>query len=121
MSELSRRDLLRGAAAGAAGLYLPFAADARSASWHARAANGRVSKRALQELWRALRGGLLLPGDPAYDVAMTPANSRYDGIKPIAVAQCLANATWSRASTGPARMACHRSSGAAATATPGTR
>ena len=103
MSELSRRDLLRGAAAGAAGLYLPFAADARSASWHARAANARVSKRALQELWRALRGGLLLPGDPAYDVAMTPANSRYDGIKPVAVAQCVSErdvvtcVNWARA------------------------
>ena len=103
MSELSRRDLLRGAAAGAVGLYLPFAADARSASWHARAANARVSQRALQELWRALRGGLLLPGDPAYDVAMTPANSRYDGIKPIAVAQCVSErdvvtcVNWARA------------------------
>jgi FAD/FMN-containing dehydrogenase len=103
MTELSRRDLLRAGAAGAAGLYLPFAADARSAPWHAHAANSRVSKRALQQLWRALRGGLLLPGDPAYDIAMTPANSRYDGIKPIAVAQCLSErdvvtcVNWARA------------------------
>ncbi len=89
MTELTRRDLLRTGAAGAIGLWLPFAADARSASWHARAANGRIPKRALHELWRALRGGLLLPGDPAYDVASTPANARYDGIKPIAVAQCV--------------------------------
>jgi len=80
---------MRAGAAGAIGLYLPFATEARSASWHARAANARVSKRALRELWRALRGGLLLPGDPAYDIAMTPANARYDGIKPIAVAQVL--------------------------------
>ena len=88
MSELSRRDLLRSGAASAIGLWLPFAADARSAAWHARAANGRISKRALLELWQALRGGLLLPGDPAYDAASTPANARFDGIKPIAVAQC---------------------------------
>jgi FAD/FMN-containing dehydrogenase len=103
VSELSRRDLLRGGAAGAIGLYLPFAADGRSATWQARAANARVSKRALKELWRALRGGLLLPGDPAYDIAMTPANARYDGIKPIAVAQCLSegdvvtSVNWARA------------------------
>jgi FAD/FMN-containing dehydrogenase len=89
MSQLTRRGLLRAGAAGASALYLPFAADARSAFWQARAARRRVSQRALQELWRALRGGLLLPGDPAYDVAMTPANARYDGIKPVAVAQCV--------------------------------
>jgi FAD/FMN-containing dehydrogenase len=103
MSELSRRDLLRAGAAGGIALYLPFAADARSAAWQARAANARASKRALRELWRALRGGLLLPGDPAYDIAMTPANARYDGIKPIAVAQCLSErdvvtcVNWARA------------------------
>ena len=103
MNELSRRELLRGAATGAVGLYLPFAADARSAAWQARAARARVSTRALQELRRTLRGDLLLPGDPAYDVAMTPANSRYDGIKPIAVAQCLSegdvvtSVNWARA------------------------
>ena len=89
MSELTRRDLLRTGAAGALGLWLPFAADARSASWHARVANSRISKQALGQLWRALRGGVLLPGDAAYDVASTPANARFDGIKPLAVAQCL--------------------------------
>jgi len=89
MTELTRRDVLRAGAGGAIGLWLPFVADARSASWHARAANGRIPKSALVELRRALRGGLLLPGDAAYDIASTPANARYDGIKPIAVAQCL--------------------------------
>ena len=87
--ELTRRDVLRAGAAGAAALWLPFAADARSAPWHARAARSRVSRRALRDLYRALRGGLLLPGDAAYDVAMTPANARFDGIKPVAVAQVL--------------------------------
>jgi FAD/FMN-containing dehydrogenase len=52
-------------------------------------ANTRISKQALRQLWRALRGGVLVPGDPAYDVVSTPANSRFDGIKPLAVAQCL--------------------------------
>jgi FAD/FMN-containing dehydrogenase len=103
MSELSRRDFLGAGATAAAALYLPFAADAKSAAWQARAANARVSKRALKELARALRGGLLLPGDPAYDRAMTPANSRYDGIKPVAVTQCLdehdvvTSVNWARA------------------------
>jgi len=103
MSELSRRDFLGAGATAAAALYLPFAADAKSAGWQASAANARVSKRALKELARALRGGLLLPGDPAYDRAMTPANSRYDGIKPVAVTQCLdehdvvTSVNWARA------------------------
>ncbi|MDW5595112.1 FAD-binding oxidoreductase [Conexibacter stalactiti] len=88
MSRLTRRDLLRSGAAGSLGLFLPFAAEARSPAWHARAANGRVDRRALAQLRRALRGRLLLPGDPTYDAAITPANARYDGTKPVAVAQC---------------------------------
>jgi FAD/FMN-containing dehydrogenase len=89
MTQLTRRDLLRSGAAGALGLWLPFAADARSAPWHARVANTRVGRKALRDLWRALRGSVLLPGDPAYEAASTPANARFDAIKPIAVAQCL--------------------------------
>lgn len=89
MSGLTRRDLLRTGAAGSLGLFLPFAAEARSPAWHARAANGRVGRRALAQLRRTLRGPLLLPGNPAYDAASTPANARFDGIKPIAVARCV--------------------------------
>lgn len=89
MTDLTRRQLLGAGAAGAAALWLPFAPDARSAAWHARAARSRVSQSALRDLWRALRGGLLLPGDPLYDVARLPANSRFDAIKPLAIAQCL--------------------------------
>ncbi|MFL5830566.1 MAG: FAD-binding oxidoreductase [Solirubrobacteraceae bacterium] len=89
MTELTRRDVLRSGAAGMLGLYLPFAADARSESWHARLANSRDSKHAIRQLWRALRGSVLLPGDPAYDPASTPANARFDAIRPLAVAQCL--------------------------------
>jgi FAD/FMN-containing dehydrogenase len=89
VSALTRRDLLRSGAAGALGLWLPFAADARSASWHARTASTRVSRQAMRQLWRALRGAVLVPGDPAYDLASTPANARFDAIKPLAVAQCL--------------------------------
>jgi FAD/FMN-containing dehydrogenase len=89
VSELTRRDILRAGAAGAVGLWLPFAADARSEAWHARVANTRIDKRAIRQLWRALRGAVLLPGDVGYDAASTPANARYDAIKPLGVAQCL--------------------------------
>ena len=90
-------------AAGALGLWLPFATDARSATWHARTANSRVPRRALAELRRALHGTLLLPGDPGYDAASAPANFRYDSIRPLAVASCRNEADvitcvdWSRA------------------------
>ncbi len=103
MTDLTRREVLRGGAVGAIGLWLPFAADARSADWHARVANHRVSPRALRELRRALHGDLLLPGDPGYDAASTPANARFDGIKPLAVARCTGEddvvtcVNWSRA------------------------
>lgn len=103
MTELTRRDLLRSGAIGALGLWLPFAADARSATWHARLANGRVSGRALRELRRALRGILLLPGDPGYVVSSQAANARFDDIKPLAIAKCVDEAdvvtcvNWSRA------------------------
>ena len=103
MTDVSRRAFLRAGAVGALGLWLPFAADARSPAWHARVANDRIGNRALEELRRALKGTLLLPGDPGYDAASTPANARYDGIKPLAVAECTGEAdvitcvNWSRA------------------------
>jgi FAD/FMN-containing dehydrogenase len=103
MTEVSRRDFLRAGAAGAVGLWLPFATDARSATWHARVANDRIGRRALEELRRALHGSLLLPGHPGYDSASAPANARYDAIRPLAVAQCadehdvIACVNWSRA------------------------
>ena len=103
MTDLTRRDLLRSGAIGAVGLWLPFAADARSATWHARLANERVSASALRHLRRALRGILLLPGDPGYVVSSQAANARFDDIKPLAVAKCVDEAdvvtcvNWSRA------------------------
>jgi FAD/FMN-containing dehydrogenase len=87
LTDLTRRDLVRAGAASAAGLWLPFRADARSAAWHTSAAP-RVRRRALAELRRRLRGPLLLPGDPGYGAASSPANGRYDRIRPLAVAVC---------------------------------
>ena len=89
MTELTRRDLLRSGGAGALGLWLPFAADPRSVSWHATVADGPVGKRALRELSRRLRGVLLLPGERGYDTASAPANARFDRIRPVAVARCV--------------------------------
>lgn len=87
MSGLTRRDLLRAGATSAVGLYLPFGAQARSLSWHARASRARVGQRALDELRRRLTGRLLLPGEREYELLSTPANARYDGTRPVAVAR----------------------------------
>jgi FAD/FMN-containing dehydrogenase len=103
LKELTRRDALRVGAAGALGLWFPFVADARSDAWNARVANGRVGRRALEELRRALRGTLLLPGDRGYDAVSAPANARFDAIRPLAVARCAGErdvitcVKWSRA------------------------
>lgn len=41
----------------------------------------------LTDLRRALRGDLVLPDDPGYDAARLVANSRFDGARPVAVAE----------------------------------
>ena len=57
--------------------------------------------RDLSALRGQLHGRLLLPGDKGYDAASAPANGRYNGIRPFAVAQCADQAdvvtcvTWS--------------------------
>lgn len=89
MTELTRRDVLRAGGAGALGLWLPFAAEGRSASWHAGVARGQVGKRALGELRRRLHGALLLPGDRRFESISAPANARFDRVRPLAVARCL--------------------------------
>jgi FAD/FMN-containing dehydrogenase len=107
VTDVTRRGLLQAGAAGALGLWLPFVADARSPAWNARVANTRIGRRALEELRRALRGKLLLPGEPGYDAASAPDNTRYDAIRPLAVAQCaderdvITCVNWSRAHRVP--------------------
>lgn len=78
MTGLTRRDVLRGGAAGALGLWLPFELVVP--------AGARTSY--LDELRRRLRGTLLLPASPGYGAASQPANTRYEHTRPIAVAQC---------------------------------
>jgi FAD/FMN-containing dehydrogenase len=102
MSNLTRRDFVRTGAAGSLSLWLPFRLQARSAAWHARAARAAIDPKALKELERRLKGRLLLPGSPGYEEASAPANGRYAGIKPLAVALCASEADvvtcvkWSR-------------------------
>ena len=84
---LSRRELLRGGAVGALGLWLPFRLQSRSAAWHARAAKAHVGPRALEELRRKLHGALLLPGDRGYVQCQRARNGRFADIRPLAVAR----------------------------------
>ena len=81
----TRRDLLRAGAAGAVALWLPSTLTGRAM---AEARRAGIDPRALTDLRRRLRGTLLLPGDVGYDEASTPANSRFDGTRPAAVAKC---------------------------------
>ncbi|HEX4163226.1 MAG TPA: FAD-binding oxidoreductase [Acidimicrobiales bacterium] len=90
MDRVSRRDFLRAGAAGAAGavalgaggLELPDDLAAGAAS------TKPPSRHALRQLQRQLKGRLLLPGDPGYLQASTPANGRYRSVRPVAVAEC---------------------------------
>ena len=89
MKKSNRREFLRDgftAAAGfgaALGLGLHASKTVRAAQKTRGAASGD-----LDELRRKLEGDLLLPKDEGYDDASAPANGRYNGIRPIAVALC---------------------------------
>ncbi|MBV9356755.1 MAG: FAD-binding oxidoreductase [Chloroflexi bacterium] len=103
MPTLTRRDFLRGGAAGAialgltAGLSVPGVA-AQTAGPTSTSADASE----LAELAATLSGALLLPNDDGYEPASRPANGRYRDIRPIAVAQVADEAdivkclTWAR-------------------------
>jgi FAD/FMN-containing dehydrogenase len=86
MRRMSRRDLLRAGAVGAAGAL------AAGAGWELLAGSSvpvpRVKPGDLKKLRQQLKGRLLLPGDPGYLKESAPANGRYRSIRPIAVAEC---------------------------------
>jgi FAD/FMN-containing dehydrogenase len=89
---VSRRDVLRAGALGVAGA-IAIGSGLESAAVAASAASSppgsaEVSPGALKELRKKLTGSLLLPGDKGYDASSTPANGRYRGIRPLAVAVC---------------------------------
>ena len=89
MTNLTRRDFVRTATTAAAGLWLPFGLEQRSASWHARAVRMAIGNKAIEELQHRLgRNKVLLPGEPGYDAASAPKNGRYAEVRPVAVALC---------------------------------
>lgn len=83
----TRRDFVKAGAAGALGLWLPFTPNAIAARAHERSAGRGVSRRAIAELTRRLRGQVLLPSDPAFGPSSQPFNFRFDHIVPQVVAQ----------------------------------
>lgn len=89
MSDLNRRDFVRGGLAAAAGLWISLGSGACSTEKSGRRREGRNGDSGdLDELARKLTGRLLRPDDPGYDEASRPANGRYAATRPIAVAQC---------------------------------
>ncbi|MGH9276507.1 MAG: FAD-binding oxidoreductase [Acidimicrobiales bacterium] len=90
MADLTRRQLLRAAAATALAVKLGACSTDRN------------HQRALDDLRKRMKGTLLLPGDSGFVTATLPANGRYNDIFPMAVAQCADEAdvatcvTWSR-------------------------
>src|SRR5262249_10017996 len=108
MRTLTRRVFLRGSAAGA--IALGLAADLAPAAARAHIGTPLLmgdEASSLAELSASLTGAVLLPADPGYDRASTPANGRYRDIRPLAVAQCADEAdvatcvNWCRASGVP--------------------
>lgn len=89
MSRSSRREFIRDASAAIAGLGLALRLGPGSIPGAvASAASRREQASALADLSERLTGSLLLPGDDGYDARSAPANGRYRGTRPLAVAQC---------------------------------
>jgi FAD/FMN-containing dehydrogenase len=86
MENVSRRDVLRAGALGAAGALALGAGMEFPASGAEN--QPKVSPDALKDLGQKLKGRLLLPGDADYVKASTPANGRYRFVRPVAVAEC---------------------------------
>ncbi len=85
MNTFSRRSFVSGAASALAlGTYInPLAAFAREAT-----PQSDVEASALEDLRTRLNGTLMVPGDSGYATASAPANGRYLGTQPAAVARC---------------------------------
>lgn len=90
MGDLTRRELIRTGATATLGLYLPKSSigHTQTRSRHVVSSRVRSDRRALEELSMRLEGRLLLPGSLEYEAASQPANTRFDGIRPLAVALC---------------------------------
>jgi FAD/FMN-containing dehydrogenase len=79
VGDLDRRELLRRAAAGAA---------AGALLWRPGIARARPAGTPLSELASALGGDLVPRGAPGYPAAKRLHNTRYDSVRPLAVAFC---------------------------------
>jgi FAD/FMN-containing dehydrogenase len=93
MNEPTRREYLKAGIATTAGLgaALSFGPCPLETVQAAQATGEKVSSGDLSELRGELAkrtGRLLLPGDNGYEAASAPANGRFNGIRPFAVAQC---------------------------------
>jgi hypothetical protein len=90
MANISRREFVRDATVAIAGLGLGLQLGSRlvMAQGQLSAARVREQAAALADLAQRMTGSVLLPGQPGYDAASAPANGRYGGTRPIAVAQC---------------------------------
>lgn len=90
MNVLNRRQLLHAGTAAALGAGLGLRhTPAMLASQATPAATPVTLQRTpLDDLRERLNGPLYLPSDAGYDAARKPANGRYLGVQPMAVAQC---------------------------------
>src|SRR4051794_14835387 len=90
MNGPNRREYLKAGIATTVGLGVMGARPAE-ADDAASPAGEEVSPERLAELASELArstGRLILPGDDGYEKASDPANGRFNGIRPFAVAQC---------------------------------
>jgi FAD/FMN-containing dehydrogenase len=86
MRRVTRREFLRDGAATAVGIGLGLGGRA----WlgpSAALAQATAPASALRDLRARLHGTLMLPGDSGYESAYAPANGRFLGIRPMAVAR----------------------------------
>jgi FAD/FMN-containing dehydrogenase len=89
MTELTRRDLLKGGSAAAAGVGLSAVLNACGGSTKKKTTATKADpQKALDDLRKRLKGKLLQPADPAFGTAGEPANGRYEDVRPLAIAQC---------------------------------
>ncbi len=87
MNRLSRRALLKGAAAASIGSTIGSGPLSGSGRWTAAQTPVPISLTALDDLRARLSGTLILPGDSAYPIASAPANGRFLDVQPAAVAR----------------------------------
>jgi FAD/FMN-containing dehydrogenase len=87
MRSLSRRQFLRDSSIATLGVGLGVGLGGLRGGLSV-LAQGALEDAALDDLRHRLTGTLMTPGDSGYEAAYAPANARFDGIRPMAVARC---------------------------------